>query len=189
MLRTLLPLAATLPLAAVDLLDVCDLRVNAGWAGGDATIAIAAPAPVRTPFEGWRGGADLAVGVDLLFLGVVGGAGVVGDRRSGGGWERETASGRVFAGPYLAVGPVNLEITGNLARGRGRTTAPGGGEADAPVREWGADATLTVALGPLRLGAQGGWLDSRSDSAGDWRGSAAVHAQGWHTAAIAGWRF
>jgi hypothetical protein len=57
------------------------------------------------------------------------------------------------------------------------------------VREWGADAALTVGLGPLRAGVQGGWLDSRSDSAGDWRGSAAVHAQGWRTAAIAGWRF
>lgn len=188
MLRALLPLSATMPLAALDLLDVCDLRIDAGWAGGRAAIATAG-APVHTPFEGWRGGADVALGVDLVVLGVVAGAGAAVDRRGGSGWEREAATARAFAGPYLAVGPVNLELTGTLGRGRGTTTAPAGWSVRAPVREWGADATLSVAVGPLRLGARGGWLDSRSDQAGDGSATAGIEAEGWHTALVVGWRF
>ena len=190
-LPLLLALAGSAPLAALDLLDVCDLRLSGGSVGGDADISSPVAGQSGTVgLSGWRGGADLALGVDLLFLGVMGGGGVAVEDRTGGDWERSASVGRVFAGPYLSVGPVNLELTGSIGKGRAKLTQPGGASDTAAVDELGADLALTVCLPvvPLVVGATGGWLRTRSEHDLP-AGQVTVESDGWRAAAIVGWRF
>lgn len=193
-MRHLLPLlllaAAAAPLAAFDLLDVSDVRVSGGAVGGDADLRPATGSASRVGLSGWRGGVDAAFGVDLLFVGVLGGAGVAVEERNGSGWEREASVGRVFAGPYLAVGPVNLELTGSLGKGRATLTRPDGASDAAGVDELGADLALIVGLPvfPVVVGATGGWLRTRSEHELP-GGRVEVESDGWRAAAIVGWRF
>lgn len=142
MLRLVVLLLATSTLVSATVCDVCDLRVSAARVGPDL---------------GWRTGVDGVAGVDLTVLGVMGGVGLAHDRRDVATGQRQATIARLIAGPYLPLGPTNIECLPWLGRGRAALTTPLGNSPAHPVTEYGIDGLITLVLGSWVVGGGGGW--------------------------------
>ena len=95
--------------------------------------------------------------------------------------------GRIFAGPYLPCGPVDIQLVPWVGSGRAHLEQ-GAESADGRVRAWGLDAGLTAVSHGLVIAFDVGWQEDASDhqiGTTDW----AYRARGGRAGAALGWRF
>lgn len=150
-------LMATASVLGADRFDVCDLRVSVAAVGLD---------------HGWRSSVDGLLGVDLGWFGVIAGAGVAHDRRVPAEGERQATSARLIAGPYLPLGPTNVELLPWIGCGRAAVTTAWGHSGTTPISEGGADLLITCVLGHVVLGGGGGWQRASDLEGGAWQAGA-----------------
>jgi len=183
----LLPLFTT-GLVAVEPLDLSDLRLGVGFIAGAATATSATSGAQRAEFGvGDQLRLDAVVGVDLGWFGALGGVGGWRERRSGSELERTVLGGRIFAGPYIPCGPVDIQLV--PWAGSGRAKLDQGAESDdGRVRAWGLDAGLTAVTHSLVIAFDVGWQQDASDhhiGSTDW----SYRARGVRAGTALGWRF
>jgi hypothetical protein len=171
--------------AAVESLDVADLRLGAGLIGGPAT---ATGGGQRAEFgSGGQLRLDALLGVDLNWFGALAGVGGWHERRTGDGLERTVLGGRVCAGPYIPCGPVDIQVL--PWAGTGRAELAQGALADTgTVRAWGVDAGLAAVAHSAVVAIEVGWQADVSDhrlGPTDWD----YRASGARAGAAVGWRF
>ena len=185
-MRILLPLLASVAVSAIDLFDFADLRVSGAVLTPNSEIS---SNNVKSEWDrGHRLGADLLLGTDLLLVGVAYGVGVAVDERTADGAEQRTTTAHVQAGPYLGLGPVQVELLGMAGAGTSTLDLRGNTD-DASVSEYGANLNLVLGLSHLAVGVGAGWITASSDHRIQGIGDIDSSGGDWTTGAFVGWRF
>lgn len=190
-MRTLLLLAAlTVPAtqaSAIDLFDFADLRVGVETAGSNAKTTYAGVESKDKWNNAQRYSADWLAGTSFVLFGIAYGVGATQDRRTSDTLEQKNTTAHLQLGPYISLGPVQLELLGMLGRGTSKLTASTSDDSTT-VDEQGVSLGANISLLHLVVGARAGLLKQKADY--DISGSSLSVENADYTAGLyAGWRF
>lgn len=188
-MRTLLLLAvAALPAAAMDLFDFSDLRVGVDTVGNKYETTFNGSTADQDWDSATRYNADWVAGTSLILIGVAYGLGGTYDVRTSGVLDQTSTIGHVQVGPYLSLGPVQLELLGLAGIGTSKISNSST-EDTSSVDEYGINLGLTASLLHLTAGIRGGWLQQTADFDVSGGQSLRVKSNDYTAGAWVGWRF
>lgn len=188
-MRFLLPLlAASIPVAAMDIFDFSDLRVGVDTVGVDYDISFNGSDSNEKWNSASRFNADWVAGTDLILLGIGYGVGGTYDKRDSEVLDQVSTLGHVQAGPYLSLGPVQFELYGLAGVGTS-TIATSAIDETASVEEFGLHLGVTVSLLHLVAGVRGGWLQQSADFSVNNGQDLTITSSDYTAGAFVGWRF
>ncbi len=184
----LLLAAAAAPLSAVDIFDFSDLRVGVDTVGDKVQLT----SNGTTADEQWssaqRYNVDWVAGTDFILIGLAYGLGGTYDKRDSAQFDQVSTIGHVQAGPYLSLGPVQLELLALAGVGTSTITA-GANEDTSAVDEFGLTLGLTASLLHLTGGVRGGWLQQSADFNVNGGPDLRVTSSDYTAGIWVGWRF
>ena len=185
-MRMLLPLCVAIAVSGADPFDFADLRLSGVVM--TASSDIGSGNSVTEWDEGHRYALDVVVGNDLLFVGLAYGLGVAMNDRSAPGLDYESTTAHAQAGPYLSLGPVQIELLALAGAGTADLNTSSGKDTSA-VSEYGANLNFVLGLGRMAVGLTGGWLQSKSTH--KLNGVSDIELSGGDVSAgaLIGWRF